>query len=260
MKEKAVAPENAGARDTQLALFPGEIVLDYTIRVSSRARTMRLNMTPRDGLVVVIPSGYNHKHIPAFIAEKQKWIEKARVWAEGERQRLAVREPLSIPDGIELQAIGETWSVTLRQTDSSRATVREHDRHNLVLSGPADKPIVSLAALNRWTARKARASLAPWLEDISTETGLGFDRINIGNQRTRWGSCSPSGTISLNMKLMFLPERLVRYVLVHELCHSAHMNHSQRFWSRVKRHEPACAALRKELGDAWRLVPAWLND
>ena len=83
-------------------------------------------------------------------------------------------------------------------------------------------------------------------------------RLQVRCQRTRWGSCSRRGTISLNVCLLFQPPEVLRYLLVHELAHLRHMNHSARFWAEVARHEPDWKALDRELLQGWRRVPSWM--
>ena len=78
-------------------------------------------------------------------------------------------------------------------------------------------------------------------------------------QRTRWGSCSSRGTISLNAKLLFLPEELVDYLIVHELCHTHDPDHSQRFWGLLQRHRPFARELDHRLSGVAGMVPAWLD-
>ncbi|MHB8792272.1 MAG: M48 family metallopeptidase [Thermoleophilia bacterium] len=242
-----------------LTLFPEDEIFDYSIRVSSRARTVRLNMTPEEGLVVIIPTGYSLKKVPDIVRSKKNWIENAKRWADERRRELLTRKPPSIPAAIDLQAIGELWSINTNRTDSSRAIVREHPERQLKLSGRTEDTSQCLLALSRWTGRKARGHLVPWLLELSRETDIEFKKTIIGNQQTRWASCSPKCTISLNQKLLFLPPHLVRYVLVHELCHIRQMNHSRRFWSLVARHEPSWREYRRELGESWQLVPSWLD-
>ena len=82
--------------------------------------------------------------------------------------------------------------------------------------------------------------------------------MSIRGQRSRWGSCSATGDISLNYQLLFLPPHLLRHVLVHELCHTVELNHSPRFWRTVARFEPDLAALREEMRRSWSHVPGWL--
>jgi len=106
-------------------------------------------------------------------------------------------------------------------------------------------------------ARDARAHLLPRLQALSRETGLRYRRARIAGQQTLWGSCSSRGTISLNYKLLFLPRELARYVLVHELAHTVHADHSPAFWGLVRRHEPDYEDLHDQLRDAGRWVPAW---
>ncbi len=83
-------------------------------------------------------------------------------------------------------------------------------------------------------------------------------RVLVRRQRTRWGSCSTRGTISLNCCLLFQRPPVVRYLLIHELVHTRHMNHSHGFWQRVARHCPDYSGLDRELLDGWRRVPSWV--
>jgi predicted metal-dependent hydrolase len=104
----------------------------------------------------------------------------------------------------------------------------------------------------------AQETLAAELAHVAAKTGFTYRRVQIRRQRTRWGSCSISGTISLNVCLLFLRADIVRYLLVHELCHTRHMNHSARYWALVAIHEPNFRQLDRELLRGWRHVPAWM--
>lgn len=80
---------------------------------------------------------------------------------------------------------------------------------------------------------QARSVLTEKSNDYAKQLGVSFNKIRIGNQRTRWGSCSSKGTISYNWRLILMPEEIMDYVVVHELCHLIEMNHSSRFWMLV---------------------------
>jgi predicted metal-dependent hydrolase len=111
--------------------------------------------------------------------------------------------------------------------------------------------------LSRWLVREAREYLVPRLQQLALHTGLRFRAVQVRRQRTRWGSCSRYGDISLNAKLLFLPPALADYVLLHELCHTVEMNHSKRFWAQVARY---CADYRAQdaaLREHWHCVPRW---
>lgn len=77
--------------------------------------------------------------------------------------------------------------------------------------------------------------------------GVKFNKINIKNQKTRWGSCSKKGNLNFNYKIILLPEQLADYIIVHELCHLKEFNHSQKFWNLVAKTIPDCLELRNEL-------------
>jgi len=94
---------------------------------------------------------------------------------------------------------------------------------------------------------------------VSQEVNLPFKNVSIRGQKTRWGSCSSDQSISLNCKLLFLPSPVVRYVLIHELCHTVHMNHSAAFWALVGCFEPNYRQLDRNLRDARCDVPLWME-
>jgi predicted metal-dependent hydrolase len=101
--------------------------------------------------------------------------------------------------------------------------------------------------------------LTPWLLRESAVVGHRPSNVQVRLQRTRWGSCSNSGTVSLNAALLFLEPELVRYLFVHELCHFISMNHSRKFWSAVARFEPDYRALDRRLTAAWNEIPLWAH-
>jgi len=135
---------------------------------------------------------------------------------------------------------------------------RAEARRSIVPAQPV--PPEEAAALRRALIAKAHDVLAPMLAATAQELGFTYKRIMIRRQRTRWGSCSARGTISLNCCLLFQRPPVVRYLLVHELAHTRHMNHSKRFWQCVAQHCPEYQTLDRELRDGWKRVPGWLFD
>ncbi len=129
----------------------------------------------------------------------------------------------------------------------------------LTLSGNTGNQAHCVAALRRWLSGVARREFEPRLRALGALVGAPYERMHIRMQRTCWGSRSSSGTISLNLCLLFVKAELLRYLMVHELCHGRHMNHSKRFWAMVGRFEPNYRKLDRHLGDAWKDVPGWLG-
>jgi len=228
----------------------------YTVRESTRARHVNLKISPDGELEVVIPRGFNRKHIPGILQKKQGWIKRAGKRA-AERRAHRAAQPV-LPTEISFLAIGETWAVEYQSTASKRITVTEKSGQRIVLSGAVTDVDLCQAALCKWAARKGQQVLEPWLRAVSVEENLPFDNVTIRGQKTRWGSCSSRETISLNYKLLFLPPEFVRYVLVHELCHTKELNHSAKFWRLVAQKEPDYKQIRKELRAAWRYLPGWV--
>ena len=85
------------------------------------------------------------------------------------------------------------------------------------------------------------------VDHFNTTYKFKFNRINIKNQKTRWGSCSNKGNLNFNYKIVLLPERLADYIIVHELCHLKELNHSKKFWNLVAKAMPDYPQIRDEL-------------
>jgi predicted metal-dependent hydrolase len=112
--------------------------------------------------------------------------------------------------------------------------------------------------LRRWLARHALEAFEPWIANIAQQMGLRYTGLLVKSQRARWGSCTSKGQVrSLNCKLLFLPREQVRYVILHELCHTLEHNHSNRFWTHLRQFEPNTDALHGKMRDEWKLVPLW---
>lgn len=105
---------------------------------------------------------------------------------------------------------------------------------------------------NRTEAKKI---LAERLAELAKRHGFSYGKVRIANQQTRWGSCSGRNTISLNVQLLRLPEKLRDYVILHELVHTRIKNHSPAFWQELETLVENCSGLRRQLGDYTIMPP-----
>ena len=143
--------------------------------------------------------------------------------------------------------------------DMKSVVVRGTSATTLVLHGSIDDAVACQTALKGWLTHTAEHHLIPWLKRVSDEIGLSHSAVSIRHQQTRWGSCSSRRLISLNARLLFLPPELVTYVLVPELCHTKHLNHSARFWRSVESYLPDYRQFDRQLRNGGRCMPGWLT-
>ncbi len=245
-----------GARE--LALASG-LKVEYRVTPSRGTRTVRLRILPGQGLVVSAPAGVGPGRIEEILHEKARWIERHLARIESLRPPPGPAPRAIRPALLPLRALGESWRIEYEACPASAVALTAHRPDRLHIAGNVDHVPICQSVLRRWLVLKAQRTLVPQLGDLARSHGFEFGRVSIRGQRSRWGSCSAKGGISLNFKLLFLPPELVRYVLLHELCHTRELNHSQRFWRLLESVEPASDELDARMKDACRLVPAWLG-
>lgn len=232
-------------------------VLPYRLRRHPRARRLRLRVEMDGALVVTAPHGVAKAQIDGFVAAHAAWAKQAR------REQLC-RHDDSDPDvvgmrpgRIELPAAGERWKVSYsEQNDECPPEVLGFAG---VIHVPADASDMQVAGrLQDWLKQRARVVLTPQIQGLSRTTGLRYKRLGFRNQSTRWGSCSSTGTLSFNARLLFCPLPACRYVIIHELVHLEHLDHSPRFWARVADFCPDYSLMEKELQKVWARLPDWV--
>lgn len=215
---------------------------DIRLQRVSRATRVSVRVAPDGTLRASAPRG-----VPLFIIKR--FIASSR----SELQRLleATRPTLAIQSGMQ---IGKSHSLTVQAGPKLRIAKQ---KLRLVLSVPpgtslddsAVQEVVRqevIAALRR----EAKSYLPRRLGYLAEQYGFRYEQSRLSHASSRWGSCSSSGTISLNIALMKLPFELIDYVIIHELAHTHHMNHSEAFWQLVGQFDPNYkkhrAALKKE--------------
>jgi predicted metal-dependent hydrolase len=196
--------------------------LEYTVRRSDRARRVRVTVHPEGEVEVVLPRRARDREAAAAVAELWPWIERRLAEAAQLRERIAER-------GATVPFLGTALALVVEP-----GRTRAHRRGDaLHVPGGDARP-----AIERWYRRMARAEVGPRLDEAAAALGVGYASVRIGNQRTRWGSCSETGAMSFNWRLLLAPEEVLDYVVWHEACHLRHLDHSPRFWALLERHRP----------------------
>ena len=240
----------------QLPLFEVSAAPSITIRESRRARRLNLSVLPHGTVEVVVPPRTRPDEVESFVSSHRDWIERTR----DAFAAMGCTNDLRPPARIDFQLVPEHFDVH-HVSHSGRAQLR-------IERGPPDGSLrvtarsgaddVRRQLLRRWVVEQGTRVLLPRLQALSTRIGLRYRDARVGRQRTRWGSCTTARRIHLNCALLFLPSALVDCVMIHELCHLRHLNHSRHFWSLMGEFLPDYRQREKQIGRAWGRVPAWL--
>jgi predicted metal-dependent hydrolase len=198
--------------------------LPYRVRRSDRAHRVRVLVHPETGVEVVLPRRSPASAAAAAVIELRPWIDQRLAAAQSVRDTIIAR-------GETVPYLGRNLTVIKQE-----GRTRVHRRGDELLV-PAD-PETGRPAIERWYRRAARHEITPRLDDAVQALSTSYTTLTIRNQRTRWGSCSSSGAMSFNWRLLMAPEPVLDYVVWHEACHLRVMDHSPRFWELVGRHCP----------------------
>lgn len=206
--------------------------IPYTVRRSARARRVRVNVHAHSGVEVVLPQNVPERAAQAAITELAPWIERRLRESGRVLAQIAQR-------GATLPYLGESLTLV---SEPHRQRVRRDGERLLIPPGEA-RP-----AIERFYRRAARAEVLVRLNRACALSGHSYSTLTIRAQRTRWASCSASGAMSFNWRLLLAPERVLDYVVWHEVCHLQVLDHSPRFWALLERHWPS-----------WRAERDWLR-
>lgn len=217
-----------------------ELPLKYQIRRSDRAKKTRIIVTT-DKIEVVAPPKISDRRIQAFVSAQQNWILDALKRVRHRAQTTPSLAPALYDEGADVPFQGQQIPLTIKPTTAKRLRVQFTDQHFVVYlpSSQTENSSTQIkTALESWMKLHTRQLALQLIDKHSPKHQLFPRNLRIKTQKSRWGSCGPYNDINLNWLLLLAPPVIMEYVVIHELCHIKHKNHSQDFWQLVAAHMP----------------------
>ena len=202
---------------------------DVCIRQHSRSRRLKLSFTPERGFLLSHPPRTSRRSIQRFLESQVQWMKDVR----NKAGRVKAEKPSL------LEYLKQNPVLSLNGVEKTILFANNHS--GLVHESASQLSIysdITEEQLCRHLQALSKKPLEGMLWNLSEYVDHPVKRIQIRNQKTRWGSCSGSGTISLNWRIILMPHSLQRHILLHELAHIPHPNHSSRFWNCLRSWDP----------------------
>jgi predicted metal-dependent hydrolase len=208
--------------------------------IRSKRKTLALVVGPDGSVSVRAPLRLPQSVIDAFVRDKSAWIQQKQAEARQRSERCGRPQgfPHRFEPGEAFLYLGKLYPLEL-VARQERALVFDGTFRLKKESQPHAAKL-----FEAWYKIQARDLFSHRLADLSKQTGLRFTSLRLSSARTRWGSCSSRGTISLNWKLIMAPPEVIDYVIIHELAHVQEKNHSKHYWALVERILPGYRPLR----------------
>jgi hypothetical protein len=189
-----------------------------------------------------VPRSYPVSRVPEILKSKSRWISK-NLTRFSQLELLPIRKELGSGDTVPY--LGRDLELVQQENHASDSVALSGNR--LALSPDLFSNGLLEPALERWYRMEAARLINERTNSFSSQMGIGYKRVVIRGQRTRWGSCSHKKNLSFNWKLIMAPEPVIEYVIIHELIHLKEMNHSKKFWELVARNCPGWKEHKKWL-------------
>lgn len=194
--------------------------------IRSRRRTLSVSVDVFGRVIVRAPLRCGEERISAFLREKEGWIVRRKSEAEAS----SVRLPSGNLDGYAFLLLGRECTIRLY----GGAKIRFSEETGEIFL-PAPDPE---KRLTNWLKHNAKRIFSGIAVRRAAEMGASYPSLSVTSARTRWGSCSYNNALHFSFRLLYAPPAVIDYVVVHELAHTFHRNHSRQFWATVERFVP----------------------
>ncbi len=208
-----------------------------TVRASARARRLALKIDPRRGAELILPRGVSRRRGLAFAAEHGAWLAG---------RLAALPEAVPFADGATIPYLGQPHLICHQPATPAAQRPGPVWRHGGTICVSGQLPHLA-RRLGDWLKLSARHEAHQRAEAAAQRLGASIQRLSVRDPRTRWGSCSASGSLSFSWRLIMAPVEVFDYVVAHEVAHLREHNHSPRFWDLVDRLVPDSAGPRQWL-------------
>lgn len=247
---KSKTPNSKEALKQQILL--DGVVVDYKLVKNAKSRTIRITVG-HDGVKVTVPIHYSHHLVENFLKEKSNWVLKALTEIKKKKQNIP-----KIKDQSVIPLLGKEKTIRINKSTQLRTKVSLEGSALVINCGSpvANSPgktdqekleHTAKTALKKYLIEKSSKHLIERTAELASKMQVKYGTITIREQKSRWGSCSPQNNLNYNWKLIFYPPAVVDYVIIHELSHTVHHNHSSRFYSMVEKFCPDYRSLRRQL-------------
>jgi len=211
--------------------------------IRSRRKTLALYIQPDGQVLVRAPFRLPQSTIEAFVQDKAAWIraKQDEIRRRSERCGRPAGMPHRFEQGERFLYLGESYPLVIVERQSQPVLFERTFKLKRAAQHQAQ------GTFENWYKAQAQVFFIRRLNELATQTDLHYAHLRLSNARTRWGSCSPTGTISLNWRLVMASVPVIDYVIIHELAHLKEKNHSARYWTLVEQLLPSYRPLRQWL-------------
>jgi len=214
----------------------------YTVRRSRRARRVLLHVDAGGEVEVVVPWHTAFAFAEQFVELKRDWLGSKLAAHQHRQAQLPKRHFTS---GESLPVLGEQYRLRIHFEAGRRRRHLDHHQHTIILKLPPAAD-AKLAVID-WYRSFAKQYFASTSKQLAKSIHKKVSRVAIGDHRSQWGSCSKKGRLSFNWRLLLAPQAVADYVIVHEVAHLVHPNHSAKYWALVAQLCPAYQTHRRWL-------------
>ncbi|MBX6420365.1 MAG: M48 family metallopeptidase [Nevskia sp.] len=209
-------------------------------RHSRQARSIRIEVRPDGEVRLVIPRNASRRQAYEFLRAREDWVRRKLAELHRRSASAPTRPPLRWDGSDTLPVHGVEVPLHVVGARLARPRVRFAEEAVTLFCSAAARahPATLAAALRAALRERARMEAQRLLDREAARLAVDYRGPRIADQKSLWGSCTPKGVISLNWRLVLAPPEVFRYVVIHELCHRRHLDHSRRFWSLVAQQMP----------------------